>query len=322
MKDLEVWEFVLDQFEAHQKLALLVVAQSSGSSPGRQGFKMAVTANGEMKGSIGGGIMENKLIDMAITQLKEDRLNPSMFRQIHRDDEPADRSGMICSGEQTVLVLPLKENDQPTVAEMMGTVQANKTGVLSISSAGFSFGKGGSVSDIYLFEAQDDDNWNYGESVGYSHCAYIIGGGHVGLAMSKMLASLDFYVKIIDNREGLNTMEMNQYAHQKIIIPYEDIDGVVEEGSQNFVIIMTVGYRTDEVVIRKLIKKKFGFIGMMGSKSKTDQLFGNLRKDGFNEDHISRVQAPIGIEIKSQTPEEIAVSIAAQLIRQRNADKP
>jgi len=85
MKDLEVWEFVLDRFEAHQKLALLVVAQSSGSSPGRQGFKMAVTANGKMKGSIGGGIMENKLIDMAITHLKEDRLNPSMFRQIHRE---------------------------------------------------------------------------------------------------------------------------------------------------------------------------------------------------------------------------------------------
>ncbi|MBK9983835.1 MAG: XdhC family protein [Saprospiraceae bacterium] len=114
---------------------LLLVAESSGSSPGRQGFKMAVADGRQFHGSIGGGIMEVKLVELAKDLLKEEILLPKIKNQIHRKNEPRDQSGMICSGEQTVIYFALDPYHLPEVLTIIDVLGQYKSCLLHISYA-------------------------------------------------------------------------------------------------------------------------------------------------------------------------------------------
>jgi xanthine dehydrogenase accessory factor len=82
---------------------------------------------------------------------------------------------------------------------------------------------------------------------------------------------------------------------------------------------MTFGYRSDDIALRALLNKPFTYLGVLGSKTKMEKLFTEYRKDEIKEELLQRVHSPIGLEINSQTPEEIAVSIAAEIIRVKNS---
>ena len=104
-----IWSFIVKKLEQEINIVLMLVLESAGSSPGRQGFKMAVSADDQMDGSIGGGIMEHKLVVKARDMLKKKEQNYFFKKQIHRKDSPQDQSGMICSGEQTVVLIPISK---------------------------------------------------------------------------------------------------------------------------------------------------------------------------------------------------------------------
>jgi xanthine dehydrogenase accessory factor len=132
---------------------------------------------------------------------------------------------------------------------------------------------------------------------------------------------MDFYIRLYDDREHLKTMEQNQFAHEKFVVDnYEGLKQKVNSGTDHYVVIMTFGYRTDDIALRALIEKEFKYIGLLGSKSKIAKMFDDYRKEGIAENLLQRVHTPIGLSIKSQTPEEIAVSIAAEIIKIKNQD--
>ena len=95
---------------------------------------------------------------------------------------------------------------------------------------------------------------------------------------------------------------------------YEDIAVFMPPGNNVYVVVMTLGYRSDEVVIRRLLDKNFKYFGVLGSAAKMKTLLDNLQKEGFPAQKLSQIGTPIGIPINSRTPEEIAVSIAAEII--------
>src|SRR5271155_5600131 len=103
VKDLKLWQFITEQLAQKQAVVFLCVLESKGSSPGRQGFKMAVTEN-DMSGSIGGGIMEHKFVELAREMLKREELDTLLRQQIHSKSAASNQSGLICSGEQTLAV--------------------------------------------------------------------------------------------------------------------------------------------------------------------------------------------------------------------------
>ena len=150
---------------------------------------------------------------------------------------------------------------------------------------------------------------------------YIIGGGHIGLALSEVLSRMDFEIHILDHRENLNTMVANNFVTTKQTVEFEEIEKYIPEGGNSYVVIMSFGYRTDDVIIRQLISKNFKYVGLLGSKEKIATLFQNMISDGFDKDRIAKVYAPIGIDIKSETTQEIAISVAAQLIRVKNQNR-
>ena len=128
------------------------------------------------------------------------------------------------------------------------------------------------------------------------------------------------FANALDDRNDLNTLQQNEFAHQKKIIDYEKIEALIPENENQFVVIMTFGYRTDGMVLRHLIHQKFRYLGLLGSKAKVEKMLNELRSEGIDESKIKALHAPVGIQIKSQTPEEIAVSIAAEIILVKNSN--
>ncbi|WP_343670602.1 XdhC family protein [Chitinophaga sp.] len=319
-KKLVTWELIRESLLQDIPVMLLYVLQSEGSSPGRQGFFMAVNAVGNMAGSIGGGIMEHKFVEMAREQLMQHQEVAVVRRQVHDKSSPRDQSGMICSGEQTILLYRVDKKDVGLIQQIINCLSQYRNGLLQLSPAGLEFKEQTGRSAFVMLSP---DDWRYTEQLGYQDHLYLVGGGHCSLACSKIMSMLDFYIHVYDNRPGLNTFLRNEWAHEKVIVEdYSQLKGMIPEGPHSYVVVMTMGYRSDDVVIRALLYKQFRYIGMLGSEAKIKQLFEEYQAAGISPQLLQRIHAPVGMPIKSQTPEEIAVSIAAEIIRERNAVTP
>ncbi len=315
-----IWSFILGKWNREIPSILLVVLDSKGSSPGRQGFKMVVSQDGSLFGSIGGGIMEHKLVEKARDMLRTGTVSFFYKKQIHRKDIGQNRSGLICSGEQFVVLCPINKNNI-TLIEKITSLGLQAEGSLSVSPQQIDFTPE-KISKDYEFIYKSNEDWKYKEKILTKNVIHIIGGGHVGLALSSLMRYLDFHVKIYDDREGLSTMLSNTEAHEKIFTPYDKIDECIAENDQHFIVIMTFGYRGDKVVLKKLLGKKFKYMGMMGSEAKIKQLFRELDQEGIPSEQLDELYAPIGMPIYSKTTKEIAVSVAAEIIKIKNKDLP
>jgi len=136
------------------------------------------------------------------------------------------------------------------------------------------------------------------------------------------MSKLDFHVRLFDDRPQLNTIEKNRFANEiSVVDTYEQIGKHVCSSDRAFVVVMTLGYTTDAVVIRQLIDKDFKYFGVLGSKAKMGTLFRELLEEGSAKERLDRIHTPIGLPINSHSPEEIAVSIAAEIIAVKNDAK-
>ena len=307
-----------------QPCYLLLVVAHQGSTPGRTGFRMVVAADGLMMGSIGGGIMEHKLVELARYRLRTGHPETLFKRQLHQADAPADRSGMICSGEQTVLLFPLDPaRDTAALTAVANNITARRAGAFSLTASGFHGHPGAALQACRRFTpapAGAPAAWCYDERYDPRPTVHVVGAGHVGLACCELLTRLDFRLRLYDERPTLNTLQQNIFADEQIIAPYEELrERFGPTGPDHYAALMTFGYRTDAIALRQLVGKPLRFVGMMGSAAKVQRLLADLRAEGLDPAWLARVHAPIGLPISSQTPFEIAVSVAAQLVLTRNS---
>jgi xanthine dehydrogenase accessory factor len=323
-KEIEIWRFAAERLERDKPVMLLTVAESSGSSPGRQGFKMFV-AEDDLAGSIGGGVMEVALVEQAKESLKSEipNLKSQILRQVHRKNSP-DSSGMICSGRQTVVFFVLNSSHLKDVEKIIAALENNQPCLLRISNFKFQISnpppEAGVQNEGFRFEQAGENAFIYEENLGFRNKLFIIGGGHCALALSEIAAKLDFHIALFDDRADLNTLAKNEFVDEKKIIEsYERIGEFIPSGANTFVVVMTLGYKFDEIVIRKLFDKNFRYFGVLGSQAKMKTLLKNLEKEGFDKAKLARIRTPVGLKINSRTPEEIAVSIAAEIIAVKNA---
>lgn len=300
---------------------LLYVLESKGSSPGRQGFFMAVAAKGEMGGSIGGGIMEHKFVEMAKERLREqgNKAQEGLLRkQVHDKSAASNQSGMICSGEQTILLLPVQQEEAATIQNIIASLEDNRNGTLLLSPQGIKF-ESTVAPNNFDYHFVSEQEWWYKEKTSYKNQLFIIGGGHCALAFSKLMRDMDFYITLFEERNGLNTLEKNEFAHEIILVDdYTGLGNLIPSGPGQYVVVMTFGYRTDDIALRSLIHKQFSYLGVLGSKTKMEKLFTEYHNEGMDDSLLQRINTPVGLDINSRTPEEIAVSIAAQIIQVKN----
>lgn len=161
--------------------------------------------------------------------------------------------------------------------------------------------------------------------LGTSTNVYIFGAGHISQQIVPLLTKLGFSCRVIDDRyDYLRESFPNAESSQLITGKLPQIIDTIEFIPRSYVIIMTYSHELDEKILKHLLTnkieeaKELAYMGMIGSKRKVKEIFDRLISDGIDSDILDTIHAPIGIQIGSQTPEEISISIAAELIKIRN----
>lgn len=305
MEDL--WEHALATVRKGGRAVLVVVAHHEGSVPGTTGAVMVVSDVGAA-GTVGGGVAEHEMTDRAATFDGP----PALVDIVHTPDA----SGSLCSGRQTMAMARLSAADEPTVTTICDVLRAGRSGVLEISDRGVAFTPDATTASELV---TSETGWRFRTTLGLVDTLTIVGGGHCALALSRVMAALPFRIVVLDDRPELPTLAANAFAHETRLVDYARLAEHVPEGDRSWVVIMTFGHQHDETALRSLVDHRVRYLGLMGSASKVAQMLAAMRADGVPERFLHSLSAPVGVPIGSHTPEEIAISIAAEIIRERNA---
>jgi xanthine dehydrogenase accessory factor len=146
--------------------------------------------------------------------------------------------------------------------------------------------------------------------------AYIFGGGHISMALAKSASSAGFGVVVIDDREQFANKERFPMA-QELYTSYEDAFARIQPNASSYLVIVTRGHRDDMRVLAWAARTAARYVGMIGSKRKVLSVYQALEKEGYTPKEFARVYAPMGLEIGALSPEEIAISITAELVAVR-----
>lgn len=294
------------EFFAGNPSVLCVVAQTTGSCPGRTGFKMAVPPTGPPVGSVGGGGLEHSVIEHARELLSEEAASP-VLRSFHHSAmaEPGESSGMICSGRQRIILVP-----HPPLNRMGDHARG-----LLVNPEGLRFLAAPPEEEGF---SASGDSWSYRERLARPPVVYIFGGGHCSLALTPVLCSLGMRTVVIDDRERLWTMEENRLAWKKVRMDYSRAGSLVPDDGRALVVIMTSSHTGDAVILEQMLKKDLRYLGMMASRATAAHILSLMAGKGFTEERLRTVHTPVGIPISSHTPAEIAVSIAGEIIQELN----
>ena len=149
---------------------------------------------------------------------------------------------------------------------------------------------------------------------------YLFGGGHVSMALAKAAAAAGFGVGVVDDREAFANLQRFPMA-QEVFTSYEKAFETIRPNASTYLVIVTRGHKEDMRVLSWAVRTEARYVGMIGSKRKVLSVYKALEQEGYRAEEFERVYAPMGLEIGALSPEEIAISIAAELVAvRRNAD--
>ena len=301
----DVLSRALAWIDAGDTPTLAAVVASHGSTPGTPGA--VAPPEGDLL-TIGGGAVEHDVIG---------RARSGETGLLHWDHADAINDSL-CSGMQTMVLRRLAATDGATLRTIAEIVHGGGHGVLHVSLADLTF-----EPDETAPPSVDGDStaWMATLPVGVVDTLYLAGGGHVSLAVSRVVSTLPFRIIVLDDREGLATMEANRWAHERRIIRWRDVADEIEAGPRSWAIVMTAAHSRDREVVSGLLPLELRYLGMLGSRHKVRSVFEALTADGADPARLATVHAPVGLDLGSHTPAEIAVSIAAELVRERNRSR-
>ena len=316
-----------------ENAVLCIILAASGSSPRGAGAKMAVFADGHTAGTIGGGAVEHLAAAQALELLREGR---SLCRAFSLTPNQVCDIGMICGGEVTVYYQPLTPEALTAVDALLDALSRAENAWLVMRMPE------GEPSRMGLFDAEHGLRFLtglpeeelrpmlcaravyrpgqtalYAEPVSRAGRVYIFGGGHVGKALVPVLARVGFHVTVFDNRPELAKPEVYPEAEQVILGDYLHVGAQAAIGPEDYVVIMTPGHQADREVLLQAMRTEATYIGCIGSRKKIAATNAFLMENGIEEAALRRIHAPIGLPIEAQTPDEIAISVAAELILHR-----
>lgn len=311
----KIMEHLKRRMKENRPSMLVTVVQRTGSSPGREGAVMLVGENGYITGTIGGGMLEYQCIALAMEDLKK---NQGILRQYRLTKEDAAGLGMVCGGDVDVLfsiVLPTDENIR-TIDEVLSCLNTHQQGwlLLAMDGSGIGFSVLEEKTNLKTTDV-------YRKNLGNTSIVYIFGGGHLAQELVPLLSHLGFRCVVTDDREEFAKKERFPQAEAVYTCDFDALEGKFEVQEEDYIIAMTRGHIGDMAVQRFAMRTQAHYIGVVGSRKKIAAVNEQLQKEGFTKEDLGRIITPIGLDIRSDTPAEIAVSIAAQLIERRALDR-
>ena len=320
------------------------ILSSEGSTPRGSGTSMLLKKDGDIIGTIGGGPLEGNVMATAPEVFAEKK---SLVRSYVFDGNDAAAVGAICGGSATVLIDYIKASDGDNLTffeELYDAVcSGSRSRIVTIVpesgdfdartqcvwfSDGTLAGTGGCDSEIIGVLEESGGSYHaftclenrliYITPVGTNGTVYIFGAGHCGQKLSDVLYPVGFETVVIDDREEFCNVTRFPNA-DRLLVP-ENIElpfGDTSFDGDSYIVIVTRGHAHDETVLRHALRTDAYYIGMIGSSKKRKTLYERLLADGYKQEDLDRVYSPIGLDIGADSPEEIAISIAGELIKAR-----
>lgn len=313
---------VVHALESGQPVQLVTLLSSTGSTPRGPGALMAVFPDGSTRGTVGGGNGEYQAALLARALLEKGQ---NALRDF--DFTPGDELNMACGGQVTLhfqylpagdaLVIGLlrqiitaagedrnlwlvRRFDGPEVREMI-LAAGTETGL---------------PPDLLRDRAALRDGW-FALPVVRAGWVYVFGGGHVAQALTPVLAAAGFRTAVWDDREEFVSPERFPQAERLFCGPFGTVAERLTLTPEDYVVIMTRGHQADHTVLSQTLRSGVKYLGCIGSRRKLALCRDRLLEEGFTAEEYARLHAPIGLRIGAETPAEIAVSVAAELIAVR-----
>lgn len=324
------------------------ILTSSGSTPREAGAVMLIRADGSIVGTVGGGVLEAHIMKTGLSVLKSGK---SIVDEYVLEQSGAAAIGAICGGRATVLIERIDPADELNLAyfeQLLEAVRLDRqsynavlipdSGEFPVRSECLLLPDGtvacaerfdpDIISKLQQLEDIDEEPVQlsgctaYLFPVGSNGTVFIFGAGHCGEKLAHVLHTVSFGTVVLDDRsEFANAVRFPEA--DEILVPdsMEQPFNSIEFGADSYIVIVTRGHMYDELILKKALQTRAGYIGMIGSRKKRETIYQHLLSDGFTDADIARVHSPIGLSIGAETPEEIAVSIAAELIKFRAGKK-
>ena len=343
---------VADLLQAGEPAVLVTVVSRTGSAPRDAGTRALQTRNG-FEGTVGGGLLEARAMEAArgsLASAVSARVSVDMTGF-------APNSDMICGGAMEVLCEVLSPRQAEVFAFAAQVLRKGGKGVWIVELRDDGVSLHGEVENpvrhLYIDslpdEAMTEDALPAGVGLGLDglqplldarknkpglvehegHLFYVeplaappvlllCGGGHVSLEVARLAHACDFVVDVVDDREEFSNAVRFPMARQCLVLPgYENLVQSCGIGRRHYVAIITRGHSFDREVLAQALTSHAQYVGMIGSKTKREQVYAALRKQGVPHTELAAVCCPIGLSIEAETPQQIAVSIVAELLAAR-----
>lgn len=298
---------LLYEMEKQHDAVLVTIVNEAGSTPRGIGAQMLVSCGGTQVGTIGGGNVENLSILHAQELIKEKRSDIHEYK-LHKNEK--EDIGMICGGNVTVLFSYISGADSrwnEVAASALARINAREAGFLVLPLSG---------DAAYIADEQPaGDVFTMALPIGER--AILFGAGHCTLALAPLLQTVGFRVTVFDDRSDIVSPERFPGADALICGDFTKIDQYLTVGADDYIVVMTSGHSHDFEVQEQVLRHPFAYVGVIGSRAKTASVNARLREAGVAENAIASIHTPVGTAIKAVTPEEIAVSIAGEMIYER-----
>lgn len=331
MKNM-IYDIIEEYIENDKTGSIATVISREGSAPRDAGAKMFVGEDGQTYETIGGGNLEFKVQKQAMTTMNTDE---PQFVRVKMDSKEVASDGMICGGEVEVFLEPIQKKHLELYRKLEQMEKNGKKGIL-ITNLNGKLEK--TLVDEDMTLTGDDINiWDKNsffykninkihpqtvedtliETIHPSPLLYIFGAGHISQFIAPLANTIGFQVVVIDDRSEFANKERFPDAHELIVKDFQEVFNQLKFSGEEFVVIVTRGHQYDRDVLEESLKRKTKYLGMIGSKMKVKMILEQMRKLGYDEEKVDNVYSPIGLSINADTPQEIAVSIAAELIKVR-----
>jgi xanthine dehydrogenase accessory factor len=352
---MDILHETLTALETEESVMLATILATSGSTPASAFSKMLICSGGmHWKGTVGGGCVEGDVIESA-RNVYGQRIARVLTFHLNEDDLA---QGLICGGSLHVLIETLTQSDRLLLQEIKSLRDnGDDCVVASVLENGtitkrFLFAHPGDEAAITrqwqeILQTQSPAGLSAASVTAETRRAFsrnqtrrvptecgeviieplagtphliIFGGGHVSKYVSRSAAMAGFHVTIVDDRKEYANAERFPEAVRTIVSEFHTVRETIAITQSTYIIIVTRGHRSDEDVLAQVATSDARYIGMIGSKRKVLTTYEHLVERGIPPEAFQRVHAPMGVEIGAVTPEEIGISVVAQLIRVRRGE--
>ncbi len=352
MKD--IYEKVIELAEKGRFSVLATIIRQTGSTPRGIGTKFVIMEDGSFEGTIGGGQLEAKVLEEAKEVFK---IRAPLRLNFVLKGTDVEKTEMLCGGDAEVFLEPVSPDNPGHIDIYKRAIEVIGRGGagMMVTAVDTKRWRSGQVPKIFLepdagsvgslaghpgiedrlagemssiLKKRQPINVTFGDAgaeqveffvdpVMSEPVLYVFGGGHVSLQIVPLAAMVGFKVVVIDDRPEFADPRKFPEAMSVHEYPFEGVFDRLPIDQSSYIVIVTRGHLHDRTVVIQSLKSQARYTGMIGSRRKRAIVYKKLLEEGFTQADLDRIYSPIGIDIQAETPEEIAVSIVAELIKVR-----